>query len=359
MRSRMRLVLVVLAILVLLTSGCFGDVIGWGKHTLIMQFDGFGYINPPPGSHSVKKGPLKLEAKAGSGWRFSHWTGEVASKYDSETEIWIDQDQTVTAFFIPEGRESQNLSLMMQSGQVYSIGQSSTELPEPNRIEQSMFGLTWYVYNEDYTNFVMLAVDGGKICGFYTNSRGFALSNGVSWGDSETKSYEQVPDTILEVYYDQHADNTVHAVIAATEKGDANASAAGYLNVQSLQQFDCINAFRVNYGKSPLLWDEAAAKAARLHSQDMADSDYFSHTSQDGRVPYDRYRAVNERHLTAWGENIAAGRIYGIDSFNMLANSLGHRNNMLNSRYRYLGVGTAYNPNSTYHYYTTELYVSF
>merc|ERR1712232_274013 len=45
-------------------------------------------------------------------------------------------------------------------------------------------------------------------------------------------------------------------------------------------------------------------KASQLHSQDMADKNYFSHTSKDGRSPWDRARAQG---ASASGENIAAG----------------------------------------------------
>ena len=52
----------------------------------------------------------------------------------------------------------------------------------PNRKEISIYGLEWYVYNPaDYRNFVMVAVDSGKVR-LYTNSKGFSLSNGLYYG---------------------------------------------------------------------------------------------------------------------------------------------------------------------------------
>ena len=57
---------------------------------------------------------------------------------------------------------------------------------------------------------------------------------------------------------------------------------------------------RVRSGQPPAL-----TTAARLHSEDMAKYSYFSHTSRDGRSPWQRMRAQGYYYGSA--ENIAAG----------------------------------------------------
>jgi uncharacterized protein YkwD len=47
----------------------------------------------------------------------------------------------------------------------------------------------------------------------------------------------------------------------------------------------------------------------------MADNDYFSHTSLDGRSGIDRYLDIKKVSWRQWGENISAGRMYGVDSY--------------------------------------------
>ena len=57
------------------------------------------------------------------------------------------------------------------------------EMGEPNRIDVTDYGFEWYVYNEDYSKFAMIGVEGDRICAFYTNSSDFAWG-GVRSGDS-------------------------------------------------------------------------------------------------------------------------------------------------------------------------------
>lgn len=47
--------------------------------------------------------------------------------------------------------------------------------------------------------------------------------------------------------------------------------------------------------------------AAQAHADDMAQRDYFSHNSQDGRTPGSRITAAG-CIWNAYGENIAAGQ---------------------------------------------------
>ena len=78
-------------------------------------------------------------------------------------------------------------------------------------------------------------------------------------------------------------------------------------------------------------------RAARLHGEDMARQDYFSHTSLDGRTPWDRMRT--QGYSNGSGENIAAG--YATPAVVMTAwmNSPGHRANILNCSSSAIGVG--------------------
>ncbi len=66
---------------------------------------------------------------------------------------------------------------------------------------------------------------------------------------------------------------------------------------------DLTNARRVQAGCSALTADARLA-AAQGHSADMAAKGYFSHTSRDGRTPWDRIGATGYRFTSA-AENIA------------------------------------------------------
>jgi len=260
---------------------------------------------------------------------------------------------------------SEELSLSLSNGKTVVIGWDIDELIDemglPNRKEISIYGLEWYVYNGDYRNFVMVAVDSGKVCGFYTNSKGFSLSNGLYYGCPYDINLERQGGAYIIAYVDIYNENTYHAVLVTSADYSLNTVTRSkeFIHIQSLENFDATNAFRANYGLEPLIWDEYAADAAQRHSQDMADNDYFSHTSLDGRSGIDRYLDIKKVSWRQWGENISAGRMYGVDSFDGWVNSEGHRRNILNKNYKYLGIGGGYNSNSYYNSYMTQFFITY
>jgi uncharacterized protein YkwD len=98
-----------------------------------------------------------------------------------------------------------------------------------------------------------------------------------------------------------------------------------------------VNVERVRAGCAAVHVDARLATAARLHSEDMARQDYFSHTSLDGRSPWDRIRAQGYAYGSA--ENIAAGYSTPAAVMTGWMNSAGHKANILNCANRALGVG--------------------
>ncbi|HHH28618.1 MAG TPA: hypothetical protein ENK57_09770 [Polyangiaceae bacterium] len=89
---------------------------------------------------------------------------------------------------------------------------------------------------------------------------------------------------------------------------------------------------------TPLTCDPQMTIAARKHSQDMCDRGYFSHSSQDGRSPFDRMRAEGVTFGTA-GENIAQGQRSAASVHSSWMGSSGHRANILNPSFNRIGVG--------------------
>lgn len=92
--------------------------------------------------------------------------------------------------------------------------------------------------------------------------------------------------------------------------------------------------------------------AAHGHSRDMADNNYFSHTSLDGRTPGTRVTAAGYSWSSV-GENIAAG--YGsvqavVDGWMA---SDGHCANLMNPGFTQYGLACARNDASTYRLYWT------
>lgn len=100
------------------------------------------------------------------------------------------------------------------------------------------------------------------------------------------------------------------------------------------------NAERTAAGCEELSIDERLRTAARGHSTDMAERDYFSHTTPEGDSPSDRAREAG--FPSGVGENIAMGYPTPKAVMDGWMGSDGHRDNLLNCGYTVIGVGLAY-----------------
>lgn len=99
-----------------------------------------------------------------------------------------------------------------------------------------------------------------------------------------------------------------------------------------------VNQERASLGISPLSQNWELSRVARFKSEDMRDKKYFSHQSPTYGSPFDMIRNFGIKYNTA-GENIAMGYISAKAVVNGWMNSPGHRSNILNKNYKYIGVG--------------------
>ncbi|MET9339745.1 CAP domain-containing protein [Nonomuraea sp. NPDC003804] len=99
------------------------------------------------------------------------------------------------------------------------------------------------------------------------------------------------------------------------------------------------NEARAAAGCEPLTPDPRLRDAAVSHSDDMAARNYFGHTSPDGLGPGQRLEAAGFTPPAAWSENIARGRGTAAEVVKKWMASPGHKANILNCGYAYVGVG--------------------
>ncbi len=109
-----------------------------------------------------------------------------------------------------------------------------------------------------------------------------------------------------------------------------------------LQNFDIVNAERKQHGLKTLDYSKDVSHTARKHSVDMVKHNYFDHVNQKKLSPFDRLKK-DGIEFNAAGENLAYGQLNSIYAHEGLMNSLGHRKNILNTHFDYLGVGVYFN----------------
>jgi uncharacterized protein YkwD len=137
-----------------------------------------------------------------------------------------------------------------------------------------------------------------------------------------------------------------------------NSSSFAALEPLERRVFDLVNERRTAAGLQALSWSKEAAKAARVHSANMATLNFFSHTGSDGKNAAARAASFG---LTSWreiGENIATNRGFKSpleSAVQSWMNSPGHRENILKGGWRETGIGVAVKPDGTYFF--TQVFV--
>ncbi|HUQ02673.1 MAG TPA: CAP domain-containing protein [Kofleriaceae bacterium] len=88
----------------------------------------------------------------------------------------------------------------------------------------------------------------------------------------------------------------------------------------------------------PLTTSSALRCAARVHTKDMSDRDFFDHTNPSGEDPFERMVRAGYEWSSA-GENIAGGGATAESTMEQWMGSTGHCNNIMSDRFVDIGVG--------------------
>ncbi|MFZ6751496.1 CAP domain-containing protein [Undibacterium sp. Ren11W] len=101
-----------------------------------------------------------------------------------------------------------------------------------------------------------------------------------------------------------------------------------------------------------LVWNSKLFDAAAGHSADMANKNYFSHTSLDGRNFGQRLAAAGYTGSSI-AENIAAGQATVADAMQSWISSEGHCRNIMSASYTEVGLACVSSSTASYHTYWT------
>ena len=114
-----------------------------------------------------------------------------------------------------------------------------------------------------------------------------------------------------------------------------------------------VNQNRKKQGLEALTMDEKLMKAAQDRAKELTKS--FSHTRPNGTscfTIFEKYKITP----TASGENIAAGQRSAAAVMDSWMNSPGHKENIMNNRFKKIGVGLVIVPNDMYSYYWVQMF---
>lgn len=139
------------------------------------------------------------------------------------------------------------------------------------------------------------------------------------------------------------------ALVAIAAPAAVSASSSTTTSVASLESglLQQLNSVRTDHGVSALRLNAKLAVAAEQHSREMADDGYFQHNSFDGTSFSDRiakwYPFANYRTWVV-GENLlwSSPSLEPSGAVAMWMRSPAHRANILNPRWREIGIGAVY-----------------
>lgn len=151
------------------------------------------------------------------------------------------------------------------------------------------------------------------------------------------------------------------SVASTAVNASCGLNATAGIQAEVLQRVNAVRASgavcgTTTYAATPALnWNGLLLQAATAHSSDMAQNNYFSHTSLDGKTMVQRIQATGYR-FSALGENIAAGQTTVQSVVSAWINSPGHCQNLMNPSYRDIAVACVRNDAASYRlYWTMEL----
>ena len=126
----------------------------------------------------------------------------------------------------------------------------------------------------------------------------------------------------------------------STEETIALGSSEGNISSRDADirvMLSALNAERASRGLAPLGLDPNLCKIARSYAAEMAQRNFFGHTSPEGDTPFNRMDRAHYRYGYA-GENIALDQS-PVSAAEALWRSNAHRENILEPHYLKVGIG--------------------
>ena len=124
------------------------------------------------------------------------------------------------------------------------------------------------------------------------------------------------------------------------------------------EAYDLINRQRAEAGLGSLKWSDKVAEVARVHSNNMAEYNFFSHKGLDGLMVDERAAQLKMGAWNAIGENIAFLKGFpnpvevAVDKW---LRSPAHKQNLLEPAWTETAIGLAVSPDGKY--YFTQVFI--
>ncbi len=146
--------------------------------------------------------------------------------------------------------------------------------------------------------------------------------------------------------------------VGGMERLSSEGVSASAIRGMEREAFNLINRQRAEAGLGSLKWSDKVADVARLHSNNMAEFNFFSHKGLDGLMVDDRAEQLKMGEWNAIGENIAFLKGFpnpvevAVDKW---LHSAAHKQNLLDPTWSETAIGLAISPDGKY--YFTQVFI--
>lgn len=295
---------------------------------------------------------------------------------------------------IDDNGQFQNMQLENTEGLFQLIGQDTKQLiemlGEPNRIDLSLYGYDWWIYNDDYKNYVQVGIEQDKVITFFTigeklnikpfyigqpigeiyssyfiptllefNHQGQEYHFELSEEDINVHPIIQTGDVFVQLYMDKFTGtlssirvmdvSTLLRIKPFAYRGEyieefqqirSNVDQSSLQNSLKLQMFDLTNIYRKRFKVQPLQWNEELSEGAYSRSIELVEIDKNTHDQQMEQGEFIETDDDQQLFLFSLeGENIAVHNLDAPFIVEGWFNSIVHRENMLNKDFKETGIG--------------------
>ena len=182
-------------------------------------------------------------------------------------------------------------------------------LGEPNRIDKSDYGFEWYIYNTDYKKFVMVGVEGDRVCALYTNANNFSY-NGIQSGED----YSAIRDSgSANLKFTEDENGKIDSVLY-NPRSEGQDSAAEVNAARGRELLDIINAFRVKRGLESYVFNQDLSDTAWLESVDYMVGKQSDNTQAKGYDIYEVYKQLVQLQSPVLTESVKKNTAAGIST---------------------------------------------
>jgi len=226
---------------------------------------------------------------------------------------------------------------------------------EPDRIDESVYGLDRYIYLNEYENYFFVTMKDGEVVEIFIpgvefdyidiNSEGTTADiNGLTYISAVEHSGVILGDEAEARLPLDYKGNICGLLLQTKDfaKGKDPKSTLQFSTKEDIeaQLLDLIQVSRVAEGLEPLIWDKKLWDVARTHSEDMASERYFDYNSQDGTTPFGRIMESGKTFFMA-SETIARQRGDVVNIYQEWMRNASKLNALTDSTMQEAGVGVA------------------